>query len=284
MGEFALKVVKDLTSEQRVQGTPGERRAGKEIRAYFKDFGLATSTQKFRFTRKGTTYRSRNIVATLPGTSARTVVIGAHYDNRPEGAGADDNASGVSVMLEVAKRMAKQPQLPYTVTFVAFGAEENPGGLVGSNTFVKRLSPAQIANTEVMINYDSLIVGDELYVHAGSNRKVGPRDAMLDVAQRFRLPLQTQPGWNPAYPAGITPNGFSDYTAFNKAGIPVVAFESTNWEIADKDGYTQTEEHGSYWHTPKDTLKKIMKDYPQRPGVRLYVYTKATVEFLNSMA
>lgn len=283
MGEFALKVIEDLTAQQRVQGTPGERRAAAKIRAYFRDFGYKPSVQKFTYTRKGTEYTSRNVIATLRGTSKRTVVIGAHYDNRPEGRGADDNASGVSVMLEVAKRMARQKKPPFTVTFVAFGAEENPGGLVGSTRFVKRLTPAQIGRTDAMINYDSLIVGDDMYVHAGANRKTWARDRMLTVAEQYRLPLQTQPGWNQKYPTGITPNGFSDYTAFNKAGIPVVAFESTNWEIADKDGYTQTEEHGSYWHTPNDTLQKILEDYPQRPGVRLYVYTKATMEFLRSL-
>ncbi len=282
MGEFALKVIEDLTAQQRVQGTPGERRAAAKIRSYFRDFGYKPSVQRFSYTRKGTEYSSRNVIATLPGTSKRTIVIGAHYDNRPEGQGADDNASGVSVMLEVAKRMAGKKKPPYTVKFVAFGAEENPGGLVGSTKFVKRLSAKQVRRTEAMVNYDSLIVGDEMYVHAGANRKVWARDRMLDIAEDQRLPLQTQPGWNPKYPAGITPNGFSDYTAFNKAGIPVVAFESTNWEIADKDGYTQTEQQGSYWHTPNDTLQKILEDYPQRPGVRLYVYTKATMEFLRS--
>lgn len=283
MGDFALTVIKDLTAEQRVQGTPGERKAAKKIRGYFRDFGYKPTVQKFSFTRKGETYHSRNVVATLRGSSKTTVVIGAHYDNRPEGQGADDNASGVSVMLEVAKRMAKKDTPPYTVKFVAFGAEENPGGLVGSNRFVKRMSPVQIRRTEAMINYDSLIVGDYTYVHAGANRKVWPRDRMLRIAADYRLPLQTQPGWDPQYPAGFTPNGFSDYTAFNKAGIPVVAFESTNWEIGDKDGYTQTEEHGSYWHTPNDSLQKILEDYPYRPGVRLYTYTKATMEFLRSL-
>jgi Zn-dependent M28 family amino/carboxypeptidase len=292
MGTFAYTVVDELTREKnsdgtyadldRVLGTPGERAAAKKIQRWFRSFGYTPKVQKFSFERKGTKYSSRNIIATLPGTSKQTIVIGAHYDARPEGAGADDNASGVAVMLEVAKRMADR-ELPYTVTFVAFGAEERPGGLVGSNHYVEGLNRKQIQRTAAMINYDSLIVGDNLYVHAGANKKVWARDRMLAIADRFRLPLQTQPGWNPGYPAGLTPNGFSDYTAFNKAGIPVVAFESTNWEIADKDGYTQTEEHGSYWHTPNDTLGAIERDYPYRSGVRLYSYTKATVEFLKSL-
>lgn len=284
MGGFAYRVVQDLNSQQRVQGTPGERAAAKKIRAWFRGFGYHPKAQKFSFTRKGTTYRSRNISATLPGKGENPplVIIGAHYDNQIKGYGADDNASGVAVMLEVAKRLADK-RLPATVKFVAFGAEENPGGLAGSNQFVKSMSPNQVKRTQVMINFDSLLVGDHMYVHAGANRKVWARDRMLQIAGRFQLPLRTQPGWNPQYPAGLTPNGFSDYTAFNKAGIPVVAFEATNWEIADKDGYTQTELHGSYWHTAKDSLGAIEADFPYRPGVRLYTFTKVSVEFLKSL-
>ncbi len=284
VGDFAHKVVQELNSAQRVQGTPGERAAAGKIRTWLRNAGYSPKTQRFTFTRKGTTYRSQNVTATLKGTGEKppVIVIGAHYDNRVEGFGADDNASGVGVMLEVARRMADR-NLPVTVKFVAFGAEENPGGLVGSNRYVKSLSAKQVARTRLMINYDSLIVGDHMYVHAGANKKTWGRDRMLRIAQRFDLPLRTQPGWNPEYPAGLTPNGFSDYTAFNKARIPVVAFEATNWEIDEKDGYTQTEDHGSYWHTPNDTLAVIERDYPYRPGVRLYTFTKVTLEFLKSL-
>ncbi|HQR80438.1 MAG TPA: M20/M25/M40 family metallo-hydrolase [Actinomycetota bacterium] len=284
MGDFAYQVVKDLNSQKRVQGTPGERAAAKKIRAWFKTFGYHPKVQKFSFTRKGTTYQSRNVTATLPGKGKKPplVIIGAHYDSQVNGYGADDNASGVAVMLEVAKRMANK-RLPATVKFVAFGAEENPGGLEGSNRYVNAMNTQQIKRTHVMINFDSLLVGDHMYVHAGTNKKVWARDRMLQIAQRYQLPLRTQPGGNPQYPAGITPNGFGDYTAFNKAGIPVVAFEATNWEIADKDGYTQTELHGSYWHTPKDSVSGIEADFPYRPGVRLYTFTKASVQFLKSL-
>jgi len=284
VGDFAYKVVRELNSAQRVQGTPGERAAAAKIRTWLRKAGYSPKTKRFTFARKGTTYSSQNVTATLKGTGKKPpiIVIGAHYDNRIEGYGADDNASGVGVMLEVARRMADR-KLPVTVKFVAFGAEENPGGLVGSNRYVRSMTAKQVKRTELMINYDSLIVGDHMYVHAGANKKTWGRDRMLRIAERFQLPLRTQPGWNPEYPAGLTSNGFSDYTAFNKAGIPVVAFEATNWEIDQRDGYTQTEEHGSYWHTANDTLDAIERDYPYRPGVRLYTFTKATLEFLKSL-
>jgi hypothetical protein len=115
-----------------------------------------------------------------------------------------------------------------------------------------------------MINFDSLSVGDKLYIHAGFNEKTWARDEMLRLIRLRNLPIEMQPGLNPDYPAGLTPDGFSDYTAFNQAGIPIVAFESTNWEIGDLDGYVQTEQYGSFWHNENesDTLARIEELLP----------------------
>ena len=128
------------------------------------------------------TYNSQNVVAFRPADLKRKVdptplvIVGAHYDAVTAGAGADDNASGVAVMLEVAERMAKY-KIEYDLVFVAFGAEE--AGLRGSFHFVDEMSPSDIERTIVMINFDSLIVGDKLYIHAGFNEKTWARDEML---------------------------------------------------------------------------------------------------------
>ncbi len=274
------------TTILRQQGTDGEVAAAAKIQAWFTDAGYRAQLRPFSYEVKGTTYSSQNVVAYRPAAAKSKqkprplVIIGAHYDARIEGAGADDNASGVAVMLEVAQRIAKY-KTPYDLAFVAFGAEESPAGEEGSGHYVAQLSKRNIKRAIVMINFDSLIVGDKLYIHAGANKKTWARDRMLRLIKRYRLPIGTQPGWNPDYPAGLTPDGFSDYSSFNQAGIPIVAFESTNWEIADLDGYTQTELHDSFWHTPKDTLDTIESLYPYRPMVRLYAYTKLTYEFLQ---
>lgn len=67
----------------------------------------------------------RNIVATLPGTMEETIVIGAHYDTVAGTPGADDNASGVAVLLEAAN-LLRSAGLDRTVRFVAFANEEPP--------------------------------------------------------------------------------------------------------------------------------------------------------------
>ncbi|HZL05195.1 MAG TPA: hypothetical protein VFE45_07215, partial [Coriobacteriia bacterium] len=94
-----------------------------------------------------------------------------------------------------------------------------------------------------------------------------------------------QPGLNKKYPSGFTPNGFSDYTAFNKARIPVVAFESTNWSVGDLDGYQQTvDDPYEFWHTEYDTLDTIESYHPGRPLEHLEAYSQLVYEFLLGMA
>ena len=109
---------------------------------------------------------------------------------------------------------------------------------------------------------------------------------MLRLIRLNKLPIEIQPGLNPDYPAGLTPDWFSDYTAFNQAGIPIVAFESTNWEIPpDYDGYVQTECCGSFWHNHEhsDTLETIEELFPGRPMIRLNAYTTLVFEFLKHL-
>jgi Zn-dependent M28 family amino/carboxypeptidase len=82
-----------------------------------------------------------NIVAQLPGSSKKdeSVIVGAHYDTNPSTPGADDNASAVAVMIEVARRMrALQPAR--TVRFVGFACEEMPyfhTGEMGSQAYAR---------------------------------------------------------------------------------------------------------------------------------------------------
>ena len=73
----------------------------------------------------------RNVVALPKRSLAKLMLVGAHYDSVPRTPGADDNASGLAVMLACA-RAVQQP----SVAFVAFNGEED--GLLGSTDFVAR--------------------------------------------------------------------------------------------------------------------------------------------------
>jgi aminopeptidase YwaD len=113
---------------------------------------------------------AENVVAVLPGSDPRlkseNVVIGAHYDHiglghygtrnsSTEGQvhhGADDNASGIAVLLELARRLSGSEFKPArTIVFAAFSAEEL--GLFGSRHYVNH-PPVQLSSTKAMINLD----------------------------------------------------------------------------------------------------------------------------------
>ncbi len=87
-------------------------------------FGLPVERPPFRF--GGAEYR--NVIATLPGAEpARPrLLVGAHFDTVPATPGADDNASGVAAVLEVARLLAGR-RLATTVEFVGFNLEEPQG-------------------------------------------------------------------------------------------------------------------------------------------------------------
>jgi hypothetical protein len=112
-----------------------------------------------------------NVIGVLPGTkpdwSEQSVVIGAHYDHLGRGwpdvhqgdegsvhPGADDNASGVAVLLELAKSVAAEGQLSRNVVFAAFAAEE--AGRAGSKHFVTNTGGLPASGIRGVINLDTV--------------------------------------------------------------------------------------------------------------------------------
>jgi len=77
-----------------------------------------------------------------------------------------------------------------------------------------------------------------------------------------------------AYPA-------NDHEYFERKGIPYIGFESTNWEIGERDGFTQTTSVGSIWHTRKDKLEYIEKQFPGRIAKSLETFKMMLIKILN---
>jgi len=98
-----------------------------------------------------------NVVGLIPGTGPDTIIIGAHRDHfgRPAGLwfpGADDNASGTAVILEVARALGKIGLRPQrTILFVSFSGEERD--LLGSRLYTSR-PVVPLSSTKAMINID----------------------------------------------------------------------------------------------------------------------------------
>ena len=115
-------------------------KAADYIRAEFEAAGLTVTEQSYDYFG----HRVANLIATPPDAawSPAHYVIGAHYDTVPGTPGADDNASGVAVLLEIARHLAADPP-PIPVRLAAFTLEEAPAfmtRLQGSRVFARELA------------------------------------------------------------------------------------------------------------------------------------------------
>ncbi|MGE5632022.1 MAG: M20/M25/M40 family metallo-hydrolase [Caulobacteraceae bacterium] len=225
---------------------------------------------------------SANVIAVKTGLSGKQIIVGAHYDSVDvKGSkGADDNSSGVAIMLEAAERLANM-DTPYTIKFIAFGAEEL--GLKGSEYYVSQMNEEEIKNTVMMVNLDSCAVGDNMYVYGDEGEKGWGRELALSIARENGLNLQTNPGLNSDYPKG-TAGDWSDHAPFKSAGIPYTYFEATNWELGELDGYTQVAleygDNGEIWHTKYDNMEYIEETFPGRISERLSTFSQVLTKLL----
>lgn len=116
----------------------------------------------FLLSYNGETSEQSNVVATLPGsgTSDGVIIVMAHYDNRPAGemdgysksTGANDNASGVALLLETARIMSSR-EWNQTIMFIAMAAEEQ--GTFGARHFAQNAFLDNL-NVLAVINYDAV--------------------------------------------------------------------------------------------------------------------------------
>jgi aminopeptidase N len=164
--------------EGRGIGTKGLEAAGDYVAARFEEIGLQPGGDAGTYFQSFTAERSpsgapvvlRNVIAVLPGSkrewAGQSVVLTAHYDHLGKGwpdvhkgdegtlhPGADDNASGVAVMLELAKSLAAGEPRWRTLVFVAFSGEE--AGLLGSRHYAEH-APFPLDKTIGVVNLDTV--------------------------------------------------------------------------------------------------------------------------------
>jgi len=165
--------------------------------------------------------RSVNLVATRkdvrPGLP--WLAVGAHLDTVPQAPGAEDNASGIGVLLAVAEAVrSARTRLP--VVLVAFGSEEprGPGDddhHYGSRAFVSQLTPGQRRSLRGMVSLDRVGVGQVVPV-SSARRPDAMRAELLRAASRADVP--TEP---------MVDDRASDPWSFVRAGLPGVRLGST---------------------------------------------------------
>jgi hypothetical protein len=209
--------------------------------------GYAPETQSVVLGRTGKD--EPNVFAELPGTEcpSRTLVIGAHYDSKhPTGPGADDNASGVAGMLEIARVLHDHP-LPVTVRFAGWSYEEE--GLVGGFAMAKALKaegrPVVGAVSLEMIGYTVPDI-DPLTGLPGTYLAMVADPTSAPLARAFAAAAYAYTPEFAAFGAVIDPNVLpdilrSDHAAFLAQGYPaLMATDTANFRNPNYHQATDT--------------------------------------------
>lgn len=175
------------------------------------------------------------------------VYVTAHYDSVPFSPGANDNGSGTSVMLEMARVLKSVPS-DKEIRFIAFGAEEL--GLLGSSHYVDHLSEKELKRSEVNFNLDmvgtSWEKASELYVNTLDGQSNYVWESSRTAAEKIGFDSLS-----------LTQGGSSDHVPFHEAGIDSANFI---W------GEPETEEVEPWYHTPEDSIDHISKERLQQAG------------------
>jgi aminopeptidase YwaD len=181
------------------------------------------------------TATSQNVVGTPPD-GACSIVAGGHYDSVPEGPGANDNASGTAVVLEMARTRAANQAMD-GVCYVLFGSEEI--GLVGSGEYVQSLTSEQVDGLDAMLNFDMLAVGTG-WPFIGS-----PEITALAAASADRLGISYTV--QPELPENVG----SDHINFVEVGVPSIIFNC----FCD-----------DHYHSPQDTFEFVLPERLSQAG------------------
>jgi aminopeptidase YwaD len=164
---------------------------------------------------------SVNVIATPPNFEPTRphLLVGAHLDTVPQAPGAEDNASGVGVVLGVGEAIeGRRTRLP--VVLVAFGAEEPRGPTdadhhYGSRAYVASLGPAERRAVRGMLALDRVGVGSVVPVSSAGPGGDRQRRQVLAAARRAEVPVEPQV------------NRSSDHWQFVLAGMPGIRLGST---------------------------------------------------------
>ena len=220
-------------------GTPAERQAAEYVRDEFVRYGLAAGVpgflQPFSIGAQGQSpdagSESQNVIGVVPGSgqlAGQWVVVGAHYDHvgwrriTPDSIvifnGADDNASGTALLLEMARFVAQyftvgegSGRARRSFMFHAYGAEEI--GLVGSRHFCA-VPTAPLDSVAVMVNLDMVgrLRNNQLMLSGASSATFVP--ALIAEENTSSLDLVFDDRYL----------GASDHKCYYDAGRPVVHF------------------------------------------------------------
>lgn len=239
---FDVSVLASEIGERSTKNPSGLAAAAAHIERTFRDLGYVVASHAY----DSAGLRVRNVEATLAGTEHRDeiVLIGAHYDSVIGTTGANDNATGVAAMLEIARLLAGKP-LSRTLRFVAFVNEEPPyfnWGEMGSQFYARdaarRRDPIVAMISLETMGYYSDAAGSQRYPfpfglfyptrgnfiafvgNVRSRALVHRSIATFRTTTRFPSEGVAAPSWIP----GVS---WSDHASFWAHGYPAIMITDT---------------------------------------------------------
>jgi aminopeptidase YwaD len=214
----------------RPAGSPAYRGATRYVLAELEQLGYRVRRLPFRLPQGG---RSWNVAASWPGSGPPNVILGGHLDTVPGAPGGNDNASGVAVLLELARILAGTDEVA-GIRLVAFGAEERqPTGdhTVGSTDYARGLGHLVRQGIEAMVSVD-MVGKDRRFVFG-----------WLGEGSRRAAALLRRAGDDANLPGKVRVVGdVSDHSPFARAGIPAALL----W-TGDEPNH----------HQPSDTVRNV---------------------------
>ena len=267
-----VSTISAAVMEGRKAGSEGERMTAEYVTGIFKKYGVDVLSGKdgdvFGIRQEnGDTLTSRNVIAFIQGGDKslrnKYIVIGARMDNLGTDTmtidgrtvertyyGANGNASGLAMMLELARMLqTNSPLLGRSVLFVAFGASRQT--YAGSWYFLNRAF-SDVADIDAMINLDMVGTGgDGFYAYTSSNADMN--EVVKSMAGQLQPILPTLTAQEP-YP--------SDHRAFYDKEIPSILF---------------TTGHYPEYGTERDTQSIIDYDTMERELEYVYNYSVALI-------
>jgi len=233
----------------------GEIRAREFVFHAFQQYGYEPVAQEFIAGEGDDRVHSGNVIALKPGESGETLVVGAHCDGVKGSQAASDNASGVGALIEIAARL-KDVATPYSIAFVAFGAEEP--GLFGSLHYLETMSTTEREAVKGMINLDGVAGGEVLYAYGAEGDGSWLRDDILAVADGLGITLETDVVLQvtPPVSRGVGYEVAGDHIPFAGYAIPVAGLVSAARDL--------TAARESFWpmNTRADTMATMTREHP----------------------
>jgi acetylornithine deacetylase/succinyl-diaminopimelate desuccinylase-like protein len=197
----------------RVAGSAAERAAGDWITERLRELVGSVETMRIELPSGRS---SRNLWVTFGNPNAGPwTLLGAHYDSIADSPGADDNASGTAILLELARRLTEEPPSAGVVTIMLFGAEEVFAGLsrddhhYGSRQWVAARVDGGRALPDLMVSVDMVGIGAELYGVAYRGTSTRAVDELVAAADGIGLVVRR-----------LDRGDISDHEPFARAGVP----------------------------------------------------------------